>query len=93
MTKTYVGDTGTRLTLECGTDISTASALEIEARKPDGSTVTLTATLSGTEDLYFDTLAGTLDQPGDWLLQAVVTIGSGEWRGETYMLRVYPHYA
>lgn len=92
MTKTYVGDTETRITLDCGTNISTASALEIEARKPDGTSVTWTATLSGTDALYFDTLADTLDQAGDWKLQAVVTIGTGEWRGETVLLRVYAHY-
>ena len=87
--KTYVGDTGTRITMAAGTDISTASALEILARKPDGSTVTWTATLSGADALYFDTLADTLDQAGNWKLQARVAIGTGEWRGESVLLSVY----
>jgi hypothetical protein len=92
MSKTYVGDTATRITLDCGTNISTASDLEIAARKPDGSVVTWDATLTGTDSLYFDTLAGTLDQAGDWLLQAKVTLGAGVWRGESVTLRVYPHF-
>jgi hypothetical protein len=93
MSKTYVGDTGTRITMDCGTNISTASALEILARKPDGTAVTWTATLSGTDSLYFDTLAATLDQAGDWRLQAKVTIGSGVWRGETVLLQVHQAFA
>jgi hypothetical protein len=93
MSKTYVGDTGTRITMDCGTNISTASALEILARKPDGTAVTWTATLSGTDSLYFDTLAATLDQAGDWRLQAKVTIGSGVWRGETVLLQVHQVFA
>jgi hypothetical protein len=92
MSKTYVGDTATRITLDCGTDISASSARSIEARKPDGSVVTWSATLSGTNSLYFDTVTDTLDQPGDWLLQAEVTLGAGVWRGETVTLRVYPHF-
>lgn len=90
--KVYAGDTGTRITLGCGTNISTASALEIMARKPDGTAVTWTATLSGADSLYFDTLANTLDQAGDWALQARVTIGSGVWRGETILLTVHAAY-
>lgn len=93
MSKTYVGDIGTRITLDCGTDISSASAREIVVRKPDGSSVTWTATASGTDSIYFDTVSGTLDQPGDWRLQAKVTIGTGVWLGETVLLTVYPAFA
>jgi hypothetical protein len=91
-TKSYVGDTGTRITLDCGTDISTSSARTIEVRKPDGSTASWTATLSGTTGVYYDTAADTLDMPGTWRLQARVTIGSGVWRGETVLLQVYPAF-
>lgn len=90
--KVYVGDTGTRITLNCGTDISSASALEILARKPGGTAVTWTATLSGSDGLYYDTQAATLDQAGDWSLQARVVIGSGVWRGETVLLTVNALY-
>lgn len=88
-TKTYVGDTGTVIVLDCGQDISTASARSIEVRKPDKSTVTWSASASGTTAIQFTTLAGTLDMPGTWRLQAKVTLPSGTWRGETAQLEVY----
>jgi hypothetical protein len=91
--KSFVGDIGTRITLDCGTNISAASALSIEVRKPDGTATSWTATLSGTDSLYFDTVADTLDQAGDWRLQAKVVIGTGTWRGETVLLTVYPQFA
>ena len=37
-TKVYVGDAGTVLTLDCGQDISAATARAILVRKPDGTT-------------------------------------------------------
>jgi hypothetical protein len=87
--KTYIGDTGTALVLDCGQDISTATARSIEVRKPDGTTASLAAVASGTNSIRFDTLAGTLDQAGKWRLQAKVTLPSGVWRGATAELVVY----
>lgn len=91
-TKSYVGDTGTVITLDCGTDISTASARSIAVRKPDLTTTSWAADASGTDSVAFTTLADTLDQPGVWRLQAVVTLGSGTWRGETVLLQVYANF-
>jgi hypothetical protein len=87
--KVYVGDIGTRITLDCGTDVSASSARTIEVRKPDDTTASWTATLTGTNSIYFDTVAGSLDQPGRYKLQAKVTIGSNVWRGRTVSLQVY----
>jgi len=88
-TKTYVGDTGTVITLDCGTDISAATARSIAVQRPDGTTTTWAASASGTDSIAFTTLAGSLDQDGTWLLQAVVSIGGGTYRGETAQLVVY----
>jgi hypothetical protein len=88
MTKLYVGDTGTVITLDCGQDISAATARAIEVRKPDGSTTSWAASSSGPNSVAFTTLAGTLDQAGEWRLQASVTLASGEWLGETAYLDV-----
>jgi hypothetical protein len=93
MSKTYVGDTDTAIILDCGTNISASSARTIEARKPDGSVVSWTATLEGTTGVRYNTLANTLDQAGEWQLQAKVTIGSGVWRGETVLLQVHQVFA
>lgn len=87
--KTYVGDTGTVITLDCGHDISAATARAIKARKPDGSVITWTAVASGTDSIAFTTLADSLDQPGVWKLQASVTLPAGTWLGETAQLVVY----
>lgn len=89
MTKPYVGDTGTVITLDCGQDISAATARAIEVRKPDGTTATWAAVASGSNAIAYTTLAGTLDMPGTWRLQARVTLPSGTWLGETAELAVY----
>ncbi len=88
-TKTYVGDTGTVITLDCGQDISAATARSIAVRKPDGTATSWAASASGTTAIAFTTLAGTLDQHGTWQLQTVVSLGGGTWRGETVELEVY----
>ena len=90
--KLYVGDTGTVITLDCGQDVSAASVRSIEVRKPDGSTASWTASASGTDSLTYTTLAGTLDQAGEWALQALVTLPSGVWRGETALLEVFARF-
>lgn len=88
-TKVYVGDIGTAIILDCGQDISTASARSIEARRPDGTTVSWNAALDGETSLRFDTAAGTLNMSGSWKLQAKVVMPSGTWLGETVNLTVY----
>ena len=93
MTKYYVSDTGTVVKLNCGEDISAASARSIAVRKPDGTTTSWPASASGTDSIAYTTLANTFDQNGTWLLQAVVTLPSGTWRGETATLLVYSPFA
>ena len=89
--KTYLGDTGTVIELDTGVSLAGASALSIEAAKPDGTTVSWTATATGTSVRY-TTQAGDLDVAGKWTLQAKATIGSGTWRGESVELIVYAHF-
>lgn len=93
MSKVYTGDTGTVIVLDCGQDISAATARSIEVRKPDGSTTSWAAVAEGTNSIKFTTLAGSLDQPGDYRLQARVTLPSGTWRGEAASLQVYSPFA
>lgn len=93
MSKVYVGDIGTQIILDCGQDVSAATARSIEVRKPDGSVTSWPAVASGTKAISFTTVADTLDAPGGWRLQAVVTLPSGKWRGETAWLPVYAAFA
>lgn len=90
--RVYLGDTGTQIVLDCGQDISAATARTIEVRKPDGTVVSWAATASGGTAIAFVTLAGSLDMPGQWKLQARVTLPSGVWRGETALLNVYANF-
>lgn len=87
-TKSYVGDTGTVITLDCGADVSSATVRTIEVKKPDRTTTTWTAVASGTDAIAYTTLADTLDQAGVWTLQAKVTLPTGVWRGESVALEV-----
>lgn len=92
MTKTYVGDP-VLLEVDCVVDISSASSLSIEARKPDRTVVTWAGTLNGTTEVHHQADGATLDQPGTWRLQAVVDMGSGDpFRGETALLNVYADF-
>lgn len=87
--KIYTGDTGTVITLDAGQNITAATALAIEVRKPNGAVATWTATASGTDSLTYTSLADTFDQAGTWHLQAAVTLPSGEWLGATVQVQVY----
>lgn len=93
-TKTYVGDP-VLIELECNptggsTDISAATALSIEARRPDRTIATWPGTLQGTTKVRYQADGDTLDQHGTWRLQAVVDMGDGDpFRGETALLHVY----
>lgn len=91
--KVYIGDTGTAIILDCGRDVSAASARSIEVRRPDGTTTSWAAVAEGANSIKYITVGGTLDQNGTWLLQAVVTLPSGTWRGETATLLVYSPFA
>lgn len=89
MTKVYTGDIGTLIVLDCGQNISAATARSILVRLPDGSEVTWAAVANGTDAVAYTSEAGTFTQPGQHKLQARVTLPSGTWRGATATLDVY----
>jgi hypothetical protein len=89
MSKVYVGDTGTAIVLDTLQDLTGASLAAIEVRKPSGALLTWTGSVFETTKVRFITLADTLDIPGEWAMQAKVTMPSGSWLGEVALLRVY----
>ena len=94
MTKTYINDIGTAIVLDTGQSLAGAVSVGIEARKPNGSTeVSWSGAVVESTKVQFVTLAGTLDQAGEWLLQAKVVLASGTWLGETARLTVYRPFA
>lgn len=70
-------------------DISAATTLEICLRAPSGADKTLTATFvnTGTDGkIYFDTLAGTLDELGKWKVSARVASATYDRKAPSYGL-------
>ena len=88
MTTVFVGDIGTEIILDCGTDISTATVRTINARKPDGTAVQWTAVASGATAIKYVVLVNDLSVAGVWLLQAYIEMPGWKGRGETASLQV-----
>ena len=91
--KTYVGDAKTQIEINCHEDISSATVIEIIARKPNGTVATWSATLLGTNSLKYVTDSTTLDQSGIWKIQPHITMPTwGPGLGETDELIVYDRF-
>ncbi len=72
-------------------DISTATVKSIIFQKPDGTILTKTATFltDGTDGIiYYDTIAGDLDQSGIYKVQGAVSIGGGAYKGSKSTFKV-----
>ena len=81
MGRVYVGDTGTKIKLFCVESIASASDSEIRVRKPSGAEIVWPAQIDmDTNSLFYIIPAPTtLDEDGDWLLQAYPNLA--EWKG------------
>jgi hypothetical protein len=93
----HLGDIGTifDVTVMDGTtavNISTATVKQFILKKPDGSSVTKTASfkvLGADGVLTYTTLANDLDQAGTWSLQVYIEMPTGKWHSDTYSFVVY----
>ena len=93
----HVGDISTRITLTMKdgasvVDISGASTKQVWIADPDGVTVKSDATFTtdGSDGkIYYDTLAATFDQAGDWQVQGYVVTATGTWHSDIQDLKVY----
>ena len=93
----HVGDTGTRITLTVYdrtsvVDISGASTKQVWITDPDGACVKSDATFTtdGTDGkIYYDSVADTFDQAGDWQVQGYVVTASGTWHTDVKDLKIY----
>lgn len=93
-----VGDVGTviRLTIEDGgsaVDVSSASTKQIILLSPTQGATALTKTASFTTDgtdgrIEYATVAGDIDVPGWWKVQAKVVLSSGTWSSTPVRFRV-----
>jgi len=90
--KVYQNEINKLLKLDCGEDITTATAQSVSVRKPDGTTDTWTASIVDSNYIQHATVSGDLDQNGTYLVQAVVTIDGVIRRGNTAEFYVYPTF-
>lgn len=94
----HLSDTGTVISmqvLEKGEIVNlSAGSAEIVFRKPNGSCVAKTATFftDGSDGMIqYIVESGFIDQAGKWSMQAVVSIGDGEWRSDPVWFSVSPN--
>ena len=90
MGKHYVGEVGTVIRLDCGSDVSAATSKYIYCDKPDGTRVTWTAELDGTNYIQYTVTVGDLGDPGTYRVQAGISQGSWTGRGETATFEITP---
>lgn len=75
----YVGDVGTEITLDCGSDIGTATVRKIRVMKPDYSSVEWVAQDAGASSIKYVTVDGDLIVDGTYYLQAYLEMPG--WKG------------
>jgi hypothetical protein len=93
----HEGDIGTKLLVTVTddgavVDISSASALSIFIRKPNGTILTRVGTLEtdGTDGkMYYITVAGDLDAAGSYKIQGQVVLPSGSYYTSTATFKVH----
>lgn len=79
MAKIYVGDIGTLFNVNMGENVSGGSSLTFNVKKPDGTIITWTPTLYGTNYLRYSSVSGDLDSAGTWVIQPSLTLAT--WTG------------
>ena len=73
-------------------DISSATTKQFIFNKPDGSSVTKSASLysDGTDGkMYYATEDGFLDQIGYWEVQGYVVVGASEWHTNITKIKIH----
>lgn len=84
----YVGDIGTVILIDMGTDISDATTTNINVRKKGGDVV-WSASISGTNYLTYTIEEDDLDVAGTYYLQPYIVTPSWTGRGETVTMEVF----
>lgn len=92
MSKIYVGQ-DLQLTLETSQTLSSATTLQIRAKKPnDGDVVSEDASVVETTKARASFSDTDLDTAGEWRFQVYAEIDGNKYFGETYKLKVYSVY-
>lgn len=98
----YKDDTSIIFRLDTGisdTLLATATKIEIHVLKPSRSIITWTATQyidpddGPTSDITYTTVAGDLDEAGDYILQAYIEWGINAHHGDSFSVSVYEAFS
>ena len=92
MSKNYVGDIGTVITVDCGIDISDATTTELKVQKPDGTLVTWSASVANNNFLKSVITDGDFDQAGFYALHSSVVTPDWSGVGDVVYFKVYDLY-
>jgi len=85
----FIGDTGVKIILEVGTDITSATTRKIKYRKPGGDSGSWTAIQESSISISYTTTAATdLNEAGRWRLQAYVVTPSWTLSGKIANINV-----
>jgi hypothetical protein len=89
----YQGDTSIVFRLDTGIAdvlLETATEISILVQRPSGTIVTWTATQYGdTSEITYTTLAGDLDEVGDYIIQSYLEWGTSTHHGDSIPFTVY----
>lgn len=86
--KIYVGDVGTEIIIDMGSDISDATITTLKVKKSDKET-TWAATIHDTNFLKYAIVADDLDVSGKYFIQPYLETPSWQGHGETVSFEVY----
>lgn len=89
MSTSYKPDIGTVVSLNTGVVITGASGLSIEVKKPSGTVASWAGAIGAdTKSVEHTIAANDLDEAGDYILQAKLTLNGGTWRGKSVVYTV-----
>lgn len=88
--KVYINEVGKILKLDTGINVDAATSQSVYVNKPDGTVASWDGSIVDSNYVQHTTEAGDLDQSGTYRVQAVVTVGGIERKGNTARFTVYP---
>jgi len=89
MSKIYNGDIGTEFVVDTGSDISTATTMQLKIKKPSGTIVTWDCTQTQTTKITYTTILNDIDEVGKYTGQAYVALPDWQGYGETFDFSVW----
>lgn len=89
--KHYVGEEGTDIVVDVGSDISGATTAALKVRKPNGSVVTWTGAVSGVDNdhITYTITSADFNLAGNYRIQSFVINSGIEVLGEIFEITIH----